>query len=248
MLKAYFSFLSLFAFLTVSIVTVSGPSQADLLGTGLELLGKKSSDSTGDLSVEEISSGLKEALKIGSAKVIDQVSVENGYNGDSQIHIPLPDTLKTVQSTLRTVGLSAMADDLELKLNRGAEKASIEAKQLFVDAIAEMTLDDAKRIYNGRNDEATRYFKEKMSPDLIAKFTPIVDSTLLEVGAVNSYEQMISEYKSIPFVPSVRANLTNYTVEKALDGLFYYLAQEEEQIRENPLARTTEILKNVFGS
>ncbi|OUS15039.1 hypothetical protein A9Q97_03235 [Rhodospirillales bacterium 47_12_T64] len=224
------------------------PVQADLFGEGLKLLGSGDAKKESDLSVGEISTGLKEALRVGSERVVDQVSLQNGFNDDSQIHIPLPESLKKVQSALRTVGLSAMADDLELKLNRGAEKAAVEAKELFFKAISEMTLDDAKRIYSGRDDEATRYFQEKMTPELTSRFKPIVDKTLSEVGAVNSYEEMISSYKAIPFVPNVKADLTDYTVGKALDGLFYYLAKEEEQIRKNPVARTTEILKDVFGS
>ncbi|WP_419901634.1 DUF4197 domain-containing protein [Kiloniella sp.] len=212
------------------------------------MLGGGEASETNDLSVGEISSGLKEALRVGSERVVDQVSLQNGYNDDAQIHIPLPDSLKSVQSALRTVGLSSMADELELKLNRGAEQAAVEAKELFFQAISEMTLDDAKRIYNGRDDEATRYFQEKMTPDLTDRFKPVIDRTLSEVGAVQTYEEMIANYKTIPFVPDVKSDLTNYTVGKALDGLFYYLAKEEEQIRQNPLARTTEILKDVFGS
>ncbi|KLN61083.1 hypothetical protein WH96_07850 [Kiloniella spongiae] len=228
------------------------PVEADLFSDGLKILqggdAKQGEQSQGNLSVGEISAGLKEALRVGSSRVVDQVSLQDGFNADSNIHIPLPDNLKKVQGALRTVGLSSMADDLELKLNRGAEKASVETRELFLDTISKMTLEDARRIYDGRNDEATRYFREKMSPELTAKFKPIIDRTLSEVGAVNSYEEMISSYKTIPFVPDVKSDLTDYTVSKALEGLFYYLAKEEEQIRQNPVARTTEILKNVFGS
>ncbi|WP_417429070.1 DUF4197 domain-containing protein [Kiloniella sp.] len=236
----------------ISLALVSLPVQADLFSEGLKVLnGEKAQQgeqSQGDLSVGEISTGLKEALRVGSSRVVDQVSLKDGFNGDSNIHIPLPENLKRVQGALRSVGLSSMADDLELKLNRGAENASVEARELFIDTISKMTLEDARRIYEGRNDEATRYFQEKMTPELKAKFKPIIDRTLSEVGAVNSYEEMISSYKAIPFVPDVKADLTEYTVSKALEGLFYYLAKEEEQIRQNPVARTTEILKNVFGS
>ncbi len=227
-------------------------ANADLLSDGLKLLGGKqeSGQASGgsQLSVGELTAGLKEALRVGSEKVVDQVSVQDGYNGDSQIHIPLPENLKSVQSALRTGGLSSVADELELKLNRGAEEAAVEARALFVDAITQMTLEDAQRIYDGRDNEATLYFKDKMSPSLREKFLPIIERTLSEVGALSTYDEMMSEYKSIPFVPDVRSDLTDYTVTKALDGLFYYLAVEEEQIRKNPVARTTEILKDVFGS
>lgn len=236
----------------LSFTLLTLPVQADLFSDGLKILqggdAKQDDQSQSNLSVGEISTGLKEALRVGSSRVVDQVSLQDGFNADSNIHIPLPDSLKKVQGALRTVGLSSMADDLELKLNRGAENASVEAREIFLDTISKMTLEDARRIYNGRNDEATRYFQEKMNPELKAKFKPIIDRTLSEVGAVNSYEEMISNYKAIPFVPDVKADLTDYTVSKALEGLFYYLAKEEEQIRQNPVARTTEILKNVFGS
>ncbi|KKJ77492.1 hypothetical protein WH95_07305 [Kiloniella litopenaei] len=242
--------ITLSAALSISLFAL--PVQADLFSEGLKILSggetKQEGQNQSNLSVGEISSGLKEALRVGSARVVDQVSVKDGFNGDNNIHIPLPENLKKVQGALQTVGLSSLADDLELKLNRGAEKASVEARELFLDTISEMTLEDARRIYDGRNDEATRYFQEKMSPELKEKFKPIIDRTLSEVGAVNSYEEMISSYKAIPFVPDVKADLTDYTVSKALEGLFYYLAKEEEQIRQNPVARTTEILENVFGS
>ncbi|WP_120496040.1 DUF4197 domain-containing protein [Kiloniella sp. EL199] len=235
----------------LSVTLFSLPVQADLFSEGLKVLNggetKQKGQSQSSLSVEEISTGLKEALRVGSSRVVDKVSLQDGFNKDSNIHIPLPENLKRVQGALRTVGLSSMADDLELKLNRGAEKASVEARELFFDTISKMTLEDARRIYDGRNDEATRYFQQKMSPELKERFKPIIARTLSEVGAINSYEEVISSYKTIPFVPDVKADLTDYTASKTLEGVFYYLAKEEEQIRQNPAARTTEMLKNVFG-
>ncbi len=200
------------------------------------------------LSEGEIAAGLREALKVGSAKVVRQVGRLDGFNADPKIHIPLPGVLKDVQDALRPFGLSSMADDLELRLNRAAEVAAPEAKALFFDAIKQMTLDDVRGIYEGPDDAATQYFKGKMKKPLAKRMRPIVDNSLSEVGAVRTYDDMMSKYKAIPLVPDVKSDLTGYVVRKGLDGIFYYVAKEEAAIRNDPAARTTEILKKVFGS
>jgi hypothetical protein len=203
---------------------------------------------TDTLGSDDIAAGLREALKVGSERVVQQVGARDGFNADPQIHIPLPGALQDVQSMLQKIGMAGLADDLELKLNRGAEAAAPEAKALFWQAISEMTLDDAKEIYNGPDDAATQYFKAKMSPPLAERMSPIVDSSLSEVGAVRSYDDMMARYETIPFVPDVKADLTGYVVEKALAGIFFYIAKEEAAIRNDPAARTTELLKKVFGA
>lgn len=200
------------------------------------------------LSSEDITAGLREALKVGSQRVVKQLGSRDGFNADPEIHIPLPGALQDVQSVLKRVGMAGLADDLELKLNRGAEAAAPEAKTLFLNAISEMTLDDARKIYDGPKDAATRYFQSKMSPPLADRMAPIVDKNLAQVGAVKSYDAMIDQYKAIPFVPDVKSDLTGYVVEKAMDGLFHYIAEEEAAIRENPAARTTKLLQKVFGN
>lgn len=144
--------------------------------------------------------------------------------------------------------MSRMADDLELRLNRAAEAAVPKAKGLFVDAIAKMTIGDAKKILNGPKDSATRYFWGKMSAPLATEMKPIVNNQLTKVGAIASYDRMIGQYKSIPFVPSAKADLTQYVLGKAIDGVFLYLGREEAAIRETPAKRTTKILKKVFGN
>jgi hypothetical protein len=133
-------------------------------------------------------------------------------------------------------------------LNRAAEAAAPEAKELFWQAISEMTLDDVRRIYDGPDDAATRYFQDKMTPPLAKRMEPVVDRSLADVGAIQSYDNMMGQYESVPFVPDVKADLISYVVEKAMDGLFYYVAKEEAAIRNNPAARTTEILRRVFGA
>lgn len=236
-----------------ALCLMGGPTEAqfDYLKKGQELLQKtapEASGTTSDLSLGEIGSGLKEALKIGSERVVSQVGRADGYNADPKIHIPLPESLKNVQSALKMAGMSDLMDDLELKLNRAAEVAAPKAKALFWQAISEMTLEDVKGIYNGPDDAATRYFQRKMTPTLAKEMRPVVDESLSEVGAIRSYDEAMGQYKALPFVPDVKANLINYVIEKGMDGIFYYLAREEAEIRKNPVKRTTALLQKVFGT
>lgn len=205
------------------------------------------SSSASNLTDSEITSGLKEALHVSSGIVVKQLGATDGFNADPNIHIPLPDELQTMQSALKSIGMSGLLDDLETRLNRAAETATPKAKQLFYNAINEMSLDDARGILEGPDNAATQYFKSKMTPGLIKEFTPIVDESLADVGAIESYDRAVSSYKNIPLVPDVKADLSSYVVEKGMDGIFYYLAQEEAKIRQDPAARTTEILKKVFA-
>ncbi len=206
------------------------------------------STSGGALSLNDITAGLKEALRVGAERVVGQVGAADGYNKDPDIHIPLPDSLKSVQSALRRVGMSGLADDVELKINRAAEAAAPQSKQILWDAVTNMTLDDAKAIYDGPKDAATQYFKQNSSGNLSNVIKPVVDQALAQVGAIASYDTMMGQYKSLPFVPDVKASLSDHTVRLALDGLFHYLAKEEAAIRDNPAKRTTELLTKVFGN
>ncbi len=226
---------------------VTALAQGDFLKKGLETL-MSGDESGGVLSTQDMAAGLREALRVGSERVVAQVGTADGFNLDPEIHIPLPGAFRDVQSALKTVGLSSLADDVELKLNRAAEAAAPEARDLFVQAISEMTLDDAKRIFDGPDDAATQYFKGKMSAPLSDKMAPIVDRSLADVGALASVDRMMESYKAIPFVPDVKSDLRGYVVEKALDGIFFYVAKEEAAIRNDPAARTTELLQQVFGS
>ena len=206
------------------------------------------SKKTETLSVDEIGAALKEALRVGTRTVTDQLGRLDGFNGDPAVHIPLPENLQTVKSVLDRVGMSQLVDDLEIKLNRAAEEATPPAKRLFLQAIDDMTVDDVKGIYNGPEDAATRYFQKKMTPALAIEMRPVVDESLSTVGAIQAYDTLMGQYRSIPFVPDVKADLTEYVLEKGMDGIFYYLAKEEAAIRQNPAKRTTELLKQVFGS
>ncbi len=235
------------------LFSLAGTANAtDWLQKGKDLLGGSgigsSTTASKALSTEEIGSGLKEALRVGSERVVAQLGKTDGFNSDPQIHIPLPENLKKVQSALSKVGMSSMVDDLELRLNRAAEVATPKAKKLFGDAIKEMTMDDAKAIYQGPDDAATSYFKGKMSKPLAEEMRPIVNESLAQVGAIQSYDNMMGKYKSLPFVPDVKADLTEHVLGKGMDGIFYYIAKEEAAIRQNPVKRTTELLKRVFGA
>ena len=200
------------------------------------------------LTSGEITGGVREALKIGTERVVGQLGRVDGFNADPKIHIPLPDNLREVRGALNLVGMSAMVDDVELKLNRAAEAATPKAKMLFWQAITDMTLKDIEGIYNGPDDSATQYFRSSMSAPLRNEMRPVVDSSLAEVGAIQAFDQMMGRYKSIPFVPNVKADLTNHVLDKAMDGIFYYLGREEAAIRNDAVKRTTEILKRVFGA
>ena len=146
------------------------------------------------------------------------------------------------------LGMAGSLDDLELKLNRAAEAATPKAEKVFWQAISEMTLDDAKRIYDGPDDAATQYFRKHMSQPLSNEMRPIVDASLAEVGAIKSYDNVMGQYRGIPFVPDVKADLTEHVLELGLDGIFHYVAKEEAAIRNYPAKRTTEILRQVFGA
>lgn len=248
---AQFNLMSAASVVVVCFLSSQAAAQMDFLKKGQELFGSQppaTSGAAGQLSLGEIGNGLKEALKVGSERVVGQVGSNDGYNADPEIHLPLPDSLKTVQSALRAAGMSGLMDDLELKLNRAAEAAAPKAKALFWKAISEMTLDDVERIYNGPDDSATRYFQGKMTASLAQEMRPIVDESLSQVGAIRSYEDAMGQYKSLPFVPDAKANLSDYVIEKGMDGIFYYLAREEASIRQNPVKRTTALLQKVFGA
>jgi len=233
----------------VFMVAPSAPAGNSWLDKGTNLLktvtGK--SQQTG-ATVEEIGAGLKDALRVGSERVVSRLGRVDGFNTDSAVHIPLPKQLNTVKSALGKIGMSGSLENLELKLNRAAEAATPKAKKLFRRAIADMTFDDAKAIYEGPEDAATRYFRGRMSPSLAREMRPIVKGSLAKVGAVQAYEGVMERYRSIPLVPKVKADLPDYVVEKGMDGIFYYMAQEEAAIRRDPARRTTEILRRVFGT
>ncbi len=202
----------------------------------------------GPLTIDEITRGLKEALSQGSSNVVGQLGKSNGFNSDPLVRIPLPSTLQKGRDIAAKVGLAGSFDQLQNKLNEAAEVATPKAKDLFLGAIRQMTVADAQSILRGPDNAATKYFEDKTRTQLSGAMRPIVDQSLSQVGAVNTFNQLLAQYKSIPFAPKLNADLTQHVVDKGMDGIFRYLAAEEKAIRENPVKRTTALLKRVFGS
>ena len=199
------------------------------------------------LSDAKIGSGLKEALKIGTESAVKFTGKLDGYFMNQAIKLLMPEKLQTMEKTLRAVGLGPQVDEFVLSMNRAAERAAPAAKQIFWDAIGEMTFQDAKKILSGNETAATDYFKAKTTDNLTTAFKPIVDKATNEVGVTRQYKELVGRFQSIPFVKTETVDIDQYVTTKALDGLFYVVAQEEKKIRTDPAARVTDLLMEVFG-
>ncbi|QJW89710.1 DUF4197 domain-containing protein [Spirosoma taeanense] len=202
---------------------------------------------SGSLTGSDIAAGLKEALRVGINKGADQASAKDGYFKNALIRIAFPPEAQQVATRLRQIGLGPQVDKFELSLNRAAEDAAKRAKPVFISAITQMTIQDAVGILRGQDDAATQYLRRTSGQQLVAEFTPIIDSTLKTNRATRYYSDLVNTYNKLPFVQKANPNLTEYATSKAVDGLFILVAQEEKKIRENPAARITELLKRVFG-
>jgi hypothetical protein len=200
------------------------------------------------LSSEEAGNGLKEALTQGISKGADALSQADGYFKNPKIKIPFPPDAQKMEKKLRDIGMGEDVDKFILTLNRGAEDAAKQAKPIFVDAIKKMTITDVVAILKGQPDAATQYLKKTTSPQLIAQFKPVIKASLDKVGATKHYKDLASTYDKIPFVKKVNPDLEAYTTDLAIQGLFITIASEEKEIRVNPAARTTDLLKKVFGT
>ncbi len=200
------------------------------------------------LTEEEVGRGLKEALTKGTEKGVDQISKPDGFFKDPTIKILMPDDAKKVEEKLRAVGQGQKVDDAIESMNRAAEDASKEAKVIFVDAIKAMTIQDAMNILKGENNAATKYLEKTTRSALYSKFEPIIGNSLDKVGATKHWETVMTTYNKIPFVEKVNPDLKEYVTNKAIDGLFVQIEKEEIEIRKNPGARTTDLLRKVFGS
>jgi hypothetical protein len=174
------------------------------------------------------------------------VSVQNGYLDNETIKINIPENFKMITNGLSKIGYQKQVDDFILSMNRAAEKAAPIAKSIFVDAIKEMTFDDAKKILNGADTAATEYFKTKTSEKLYDLFKPIVSTKVNEVGATRYYKDLTSKFALLPFMKTETLDLDHHVTNKALEGLFYMIGEEEKKIRTDPKARITELLKKVF--
>lgn len=201
------------------------------------------------LSQAEMVAGLREALQQGTQFAVTQLGRKDGFLGDARVRIPMPDSLQWVEKSLRTLHQDRLADEFITTMNRAAEQAVPEAATLFADAISNMTLDDARAILNGPDDAATRYFRERTGPELTQRMLPIVREATAGAGVTASYKQMMSRAGGLgEMLGAHGTDLDGYVTGKALDGLFLMVAEEERRIRENPLARGSELLRKVFGS
>jgi Protein of unknown function (DUF4197) len=199
------------------------------------------------LTKDEVANGLKEALVNGITKGTDLTSKVDGYFKNPEIKIPFPRDVKKVEDKLRQLGMGSEVDRFVLTLNRGAEEAAKEAKPIFISAIKQMTIDDAFAVLKGQPDAATQFLKRTTSTQLKEKFRPVVQANLDKVNATKYYGELITNYNRIPFVSKVNPNLNEYATDMAIQGLFTMIAKEEKSIRQDPAARTTELLKKVFG-
>lgn len=219
----------------------SARAQLDQLEKRMGISGESS------LSDSKVASGLKDALQVGTDNVVKLTGKTDGYFGNQAIKILMPSNLRSVEKGLRAVGYGPKVDDFILSMNRSAEAAAPAARKIFVDAILAMSFDDAKKILSGGDTAATDYFKGKTTDDLTTAFRPIVEKTMDENGVTRQYKELTDQYASIPFARSQMFDINKYVVTKALDGLFFVLADQERQIRKDPAARTTNLLKEVFG-
>jgi len=219
-------------------------TDAQFLKDAKKLLNSK----TKGLSEKDAADGIKEALVNGTQESVKLVSVQNGYWGNPEIKIPFPSEAMEMEADLRSIGMSKKVDEFNESMNRAAEKAANEAKPIFIAAIKGMTVKDAINIVKGADNAATVYLKNTTSPELIIKFQPIIKSSLDNVSATKYWTDLITTYNKIPLVKKMNPNLTEYVTQKAIDGLFVMIAKEELKIRKDPMARTSELLKKVFGN
>lgn len=203
----------------------------------------------GPLTQTEVSQGLKEALIQGISKGADQASMTDGFFKNELIKILLPEDARRVESTLRQMGLGAEVDRALLTINRGAEKAAMEAKPIFISAIRQLTIQDAFNILKGEPDAATQFLRRTTESQLITLFQPRIQESLDEVGATRYYGDIANAYNAIPLTNrKIDPDLNAYVTQRAIDGLFLLVAQEEKNIRDNPLERTTALMKRVFAA
>jgi Protein of unknown function (DUF4197) len=209
---------------------------------GLTHLGGNSS-----LSDTKIASGLKDALSVGTKNAVHLVDKPGGYLDNAAIKILLPKSMQPVEGLLRGAGQGPKIDGFVASMNHAAESAAPAAEQIFADAVTAMTIDDARKLLNGGDTSITEYFKSKTSTQLATAFRPSVEKAMSENDVTKQYEGLMGNVPQMPFMKSSSLDINTYVVNQALNGLFYMLGQQEKAIRQNPAARTTGLLKEVFG-
>ncbi len=232
-------------FLSIFLVSVLfyGCTAQQIQNTVDAVLGSASADPT----EQEAGNGIKEALGIGITNGMGLLSQTDGFLGNDLVKITWPEQAKPVMDAMLKLGMQKQVDNVTTSLNRAAEKASGVAIDVFIQAIKQMTVQDALQIVLGGNGTATAYLKKTTTPILTEKFRPIVDQSLGQVNATKYWGEATTVYNKIPFVKPVNTDLTGFVTEKALEGVFKMVEKEENKIRENPLARTSDLLKKVFS-
>ncbi len=200
------------------------------------------------ISNQDAIAGLKAALEKGSGAAVSLLGRNDGFFGNAAVKIPLPDSLKRYEKLMRGVGMGRYADELILTMNRAAEAAVPEARALLVDAVKKMTVQDAKGVLTGGDTAGTEYFKRTTSDPLRARFLPIVQKATKKVQLADKYNQYAEKGAKFGLVKKEHANLDQYVTQKALDGLFYMVAEEEKKIRKDPVKAGSDIVRKVFGA
>lgn len=216
-------------------------------GSILKKVNEKMSAIIGSASDLDISNGLKEALNNGISKQVSKLTAIDGFFGNESVKILMPDELQKVDETLRKLGMNKLADDGIKMLNRAAEDAVKEATSVFVNAVKNMSLNDARGILMGNENAATTYLETETNADLYTKFNPVVQNSLTKVGADKIWKSIISKYNKLPLVEKVNPDLTDYVTNKALSGVFKMITIEEKNIRTDLNSRTSGLLKKVFA-
>jgi Protein of unknown function (DUF4197) len=231
--------------LSASLILLSCDSSQEIIKTANDIL---NAPTAGTLSNSEVISGLKEALSQGATKAGNLTSAVGGFKNNARLFIPFPKEAQQMKDKLMQIGFSKQVNDFESNLNAAAELASKEAGQVFMGAISEMSVSDGFAILRGHDSSATNFLKDKTSTVLMQRYSPIVQKALDQVEITKYWTPLVNAYNMIPGVQAQNPNLNNYVTGKAIDGLFLLVKDEEKNIRKNPLARATDLLKKVFGT
>lgn len=209
---------------------------------------RKSDAVSSEPDLTTVIAGLKEALSVGTVNAVTSVSKENGYFGDPRIKIPLPEKVEKTAKLLSKLGMQKQVDDFLLSMNRAAEKAAPRAKELFIGAVKQMTFQDARSILKGSDAAATDYLRSKTSPQLYDAFRPLIASAMNDVGVTRSYKRLMDKAVAARLIKREDVDLDHHVANKALEGLFHMVGEEEKKIRKDPAARVTDLLKKVFAN
>lgn len=249
MKKNLFTLLLLAMALYTQAQTTTTKKKSSLLDKINKEVKNVSGGSSTGLSNDDIIAGLKEALTVGATNSSGKLSAADGFFKDAVVKVLMPPEAQKVEKTLRSAGLGKLVDDAILSVNRAAEDASKSAAPIFVNAIKKMSFQDALNILKGTDTAATSYLKKTTNADLTAAFKPVIEASLQKTDATKHWKAVFEKYNSLPTTfKKVNTDLTGYVTQKALDGLFYYVADEEKKIRKDPAARASDLLKKVFGS